>query len=368
MRPTDGESHTGATELVCPLSLRLGVVAAMLNFEFPNHSVYDAAELLWFDDAERGTGMLAFLRRREDRRTDYYAEPGLRLDTSDFFLGAGTGAWTVTEFIARELTVADDGVLAHAVFTDVDGRPIEVHVDDRDGEPRRRCGLLGPVSEDIEQPEALLLAWLPAMDLVRRGRSPPVIRIDGEDVDVVQVPGARLHRRHIIKYSAPLCIAEVGWRPDGPVGPCPPEAITEPTPDGWRVTSLVAEGDGHRARLHLAPGLPDLRSLTEGRQERGRWWVTVDDARLTGGAWHAQRGGDRVRLGLDADERWRPGWLPVLMRVVVRLVPMFRRWPTTYRWRAEVRLGNEPTMTAAWERVEPSGARRCPATRGEQPS
>jgi hypothetical protein len=138
------------------------------------------------------------------------------------------------------------------------------------------------------------------------------------------------------------------------VGPCPPEAIAQPTPDGWRVTGLAAEGDGHRARLHLAPGLPDLGSLAEGRQVHGRWWVTFDDTRLTGGAWHAHRAGDVARLELDVDERWRPGWLPALMRFVIRFVPTFRRWPTTYRWRAEVRLGNQPTMTAAWERVEPS--------------
>jgi hypothetical protein len=205
------------------------------------------------------------------------------------------------------LHVAADGVVADAVFTDVDGRVIEIHIDDRAGKPRRRCGLLAPVGEDIEQPEALLLLWLPALDLVRRGRSAPVTRIDGEDVAVVRVPGSWLHRRHIIKYSAPLCTAEVGWRPDGPVGPCPPEAIAQPTSDGWRVTGL-AERDGHRARLHLAPGLPDLGSLGEGRQVHGRW-ATFDDARLTGGAWCSHRVGDVARLGLDVDERWRPGWL-----------------------------------------------------------
>jgi hypothetical protein len=168
------------------------------------------------------------------------------------------GAWTVTDFTARHLNVAADGVVADALFTDVDGRVIEIH-------------------------------------------------IDGEDVAVVRVPGSWLHRRHIIKYSAPLCTAEVGWRPDGPVGPCPPEAIAQPTSDGWRVTGL-AERDGHRARLHLAPGLPDLGSLGEGRQVHGRW-ATFDDARLTGGAWCSHRVGDVARLGLDVDERWRPGWL-----------------------------------------------------------
>jgi hypothetical protein len=363
------EPQTAATaEVVCPLSLRLGVVAAMLNFELPDHPVYDAVELLWFDDDERGTGMLAFLRRRADRRTDYYPEPGLRVDPSDFFLGAGTGAWTVTAFTERHLHVTDDGVDAVAVFTDVDGRVIEIRIDDRDGMPRRRCGLLGPVGDDIEQPEALLLAWLPALDLVRRGGADPVLRIDGEDIAIVRVPAAWLHRRHIIKYSAPMCIAEVGWRCDGAVGRCPPEAVTELTPDGWRVPALAVERDGHRVRLSLNPALPDLRSLAEGGSERGRWWVSVDDARLTGGTWRARRHGDVVALTLDVDQRWQPGWLPALMRFVVRFVPAFRRWPTTYRWHAEVHLGEQPAMTAAWERVEPPGGWLWPAAREEQPS
>jgi hypothetical protein len=102
MRTLHDVSQASTTaEIVCPLSLRLGVVAAMLNFELPDHPVYDAVELLRFDDEERGTGMLAFMRRREDRRTDYYPEPGLRLDPSDFFLGAGTGVRSTAAFPLR---------------------------------------------------------------------------------------------------------------------------------------------------------------------------------------------------------------------------------------------------------------------------
>jgi hypothetical protein len=39
------------------------------------------------------------------------------------------------------------------------------------------------------------------------------------------------------------------------------------------------------------------------------------------------------------------------MRTVTSLVPVFRRWPTTYRWSATVRLGEPPTMTSRWERT-----------------
>lgn len=334
----------------CPLTLTLDVVTAMLNFEFPDHPVYDSGELLWFDDAAHGTGMMAFLRRRADRRVDYYPESSLRLNREDFYLGGGIGAWSVTDFAASRLRIARDGVLAEARFTDVDGRAIEIHIDDRDGSARRRCGLLAPVGDDIEHPSALLLVWLPRFDLVRRGASEPVIRIDGQDVAVVQVPGPKLHRRHIIKYSTSLCTIELARAFEGTLGHFTGASLTR-SPDGREVTGISARGGQHRAQMIMQPGLPDVRGLAEGEKVQGRWHVRIDDARLTGGRWFARRDGATVRMGLDVDERWRPGWLPSLMRFVVRVVPAFRRWPTTYRWRAELRLGQDTHMSSTWERI-----------------
>lgn len=39
---------------------------------------------------------------------------------------------------------------------------------------------------------------------------------------------------------------------------------------------------------------------------------------------------------------------------MTRLLPLFRRWPTSYRWVAEVDLGAEPTVRARWERTAPA--------------
>ena len=52
-----------------PLSLTVDPLAAMLNCELADHPVYDGLELQWFDDDVHGTGMLAFLSRREDRKS-----------------------------------------------------------------------------------------------------------------------------------------------------------------------------------------------------------------------------------------------------------------------------------------------------------
>jgi hypothetical protein len=61
-----------------------------------------------------------------------------------------------------------------------------------------------------------------------------------------------------------------------------------------------------------------------------------------------------VHAGLDVTEPWKPRNLPLLMRVVTTAVPGFRRWPTTYRWRASI--GPEGETTSGWSRVGPAGA------------
>jgi hypothetical protein len=330
-----------------PLLLRADACAAMLNFEIADHPVYDGLELQWFDDAAHGTGMLAFLGRRDSHVFDYYAQRGLRLDPADYQIGAGTGAWVETDIADALLEISDDGVHAAALFTDVDGRRIEVRIDDRDGRRRRRGGLLAPVSATIESPSSLFLVWLPAFDLVRTGGHPPVLRIGDAGLKVGRLPGEGLHRRRLIKYAAPVASIQVlpDPRSDGPAGGQPPG----PAPDG------VAEAavDGATVRLAFDPPLPDPAALPDGARQDGSWSVSADQGRLTGGRWFAERDHDQVHAGFDVTEHWRPRRLPLLMRVVTTVVPVFRRWPTTYRWRAVLGPGGE--TTGGWTRAGSAG-------------
>jgi hypothetical protein len=344
-------TNGGAAPPCWPVTLRVDTMAAMLNCELPEHPIYDSVELQWFDDDVHGTGMLAFLCRRADRRVDYYPQPGLRLDRSGYQIAGGTGAWVETTFEAARLEVTDDGVAADACFTDIDGRRIEIRVNDRDGRPRRRGRLLAPVSAATEQPEVLLLVWLPGFDLVRATGNHPVVRIDGEDATIGRIPGGRIHRRHLVKYTAPLCTVEVNPEHDGPLPIAGDGFTVETTRDETALEALLANHAGHQARLTLDPPMPDLMALDDGDVATGRWHVGIDEQRLTGGTWTLARTGDVVSVGMDADESWRPRRLPLLMRIVTTIVPVFRRWPTTYRWRGSVELGPPARMTTRWERT-----------------
>ena len=57
---------------------------------------------------------------------------------------------------------------------------------------------------------------------------------------------------------------------------------------------------------------------------------------------------------LDVTERWKPRNLPLLMRVITTVVPVFRRWPTTYQRRAS--LGPQGETTTGWRQTSAAGA------------
>jgi hypothetical protein len=333
-----------------PLSLTVSPIAAMLNFELAEHPVYDGAELQWFDDDEHGRGMLAFLSRREDRSVDYYVDRELRVDKGGYHLGGGTRSWNETDFYVARLDVAEDGVDAEVRFKDVDGRPIEIRICDRDGRRRRPAGLLAPFGSGIDEPVSLPLVWMPRFDLVRVTSTPAVIRIDGVSATTGRLPGARLHRRCLIKYAAPLLALDVNHSPDH-------SALTRDDQQvevdaAGRLTAVTAAKAGHTARLTVEPAMPAPATIAVGHVWAGRWHVEVDGVRLTGGTWRARRStASSPRVEMDVDERWRPGRLPWLMRVVTTVVPVFRRWPTTYRWSCTVNLDGLPRFASRWQRT-----------------
>ena len=336
--------------VACPFTLVVEPLARLLNCELVDDPVYEGLELQWFDDAQHGTGMLVLLSRRADRRVDVYADPELTVDPSRFAIGAGLGSWTATGFEVGHLVVADDGVEAEVRFRDREGRLIEARFNDRDGRRRRRGTLLAPVGSGIDEPLSLLLVHLHGFDLLRRGG--PVsaeVRIDGRSAAFGALPGRAVHRRELVKYAGPVDVITLNEARDGALPIL--EAGSVRLVDGG-VASIVAGQGAHRVRLEFRPAFPDVAALADGEAAAGSWRVCPEAVPpLTGGTWRAVRHGDEVQIGLEVTERWRPGRLPALMELVTRVVPVFRRWPTSYRWRATVTLGEAPTMVSRWERT-----------------
>jgi hypothetical protein len=343
----------------CPFELRASTIPRFLNGELADHPVYDGFEVQHHHDPVRGTGTLVFLSRREDRLVDYHVSPGLEVDRSSFVLGGGTRSWTETTFARDTLVVHPDGLEVDVRFEDVDGRTIEIRLDDRDGRPRRRAELLlAPVSAGIDHPASMLVVLLHRFDLVRTTGGGGVW-IDGEPTAVGRLPGERWHHRRLFKYAGPLTAVSLLPNVEGPL-PAAADTSAEVVPGAatGSVAALVVAAGHDQVRFELAPAFPELTSVAAGTTVEGRWRLVVDapDLRggrhvITGGTWSAARQGASVDLALEVTRPWRPGPLPPVERIVTRVAPVFRRWPTTYRWTATVDLDDVPTLRSRWERT-----------------
>jgi hypothetical protein len=107
--------------------------------------------------------------------------------------------------------------------------------------------------------------------------------------------------------------------------------------DCYRQAGLAVDPAGYQ----IGGGLGEwIETTISPPHARGRWRLLEGDA--AGGARRALAGG---HAGLET------GPPPPLMRLVTRVAPVFREWPTTYRWRATLRLGEEPLLSARWERT-----------------
>lgn len=238
------------------------------------------------------------IRDHTCRVVDHDVQPGLRLAPEDFHLGGGSRSWNITDIDPARLEIGPDGVVAAASFVDVDGRRIELDVDDRDGRRRRRSSLLAPVSNDIEVPHSLLVIWMPTFDLVRVTDPPATIRIDGEPVETHRIPLERLHRQRVIKYTNDLLAVEVNregtrelgagpgevivttgptetpsrrsatgdQRPDAAAAPAPALKVAMSAPWVSRMTARAAAATGEDSASSLA------RSLAAPRWPRGTSW------------------------------------------------------------------------------------------------
>jgi hypothetical protein len=217
----------------------------------------------------------------------------------------------------------------------------------------------GTMDPELAQAGGELGAWVEAdIDPARFDISEDGVDVDvrladlaGRAITTGRLPGAWLHRRRLVKYTADPTVVVVNRAHDSPVSTVGTQALggVEVTADANGITGLRAGSGRHTANLVLEPALPDLATLTSGG--RGVWRLGVDDdPAVVGGIWTAQRRGDRVDLVLDVTRGWRPKGLPPLMAAVTRVAPVFRRWPTTYRWTATVTLGDQPTLRSRWER------------------
>lgn len=344
-------------QVMLPIRVGLDPMERLLVASFKDDPEFEAIEPQVFDDAVNGKGMRV-LRYRKDGRVDVYWQPDVHVDRSTFVVGAGLGDFAEATIEPARFEITERGVDLHVAFTDVQGRKIELRICE-DAPGKRGFPLLAPVGADIEKPLQLFLVYMPDIVLVRHTGSLVKARIGDRALRPASLP-ILLHGRRVrfIRYVARPVIGTL----NPPMGR--PLIVELAVPGSVEVDgmSVVADGEGsvtrisagqepRRVEVDFLPGFPNLLDLPGGNFASGRWSIRIAGIPITGGSYRVSREGGRVAVELDVTEHWKPSGLPLSMEIFTRVVRRFRTWPSTYRWRGAVELGETTTMSGVWQRI-----------------
>jgi hypothetical protein len=340
--------------LVCPFRLGLDHMKRLIVVGLKGDPEFTAIEPQVFDDPENGRGM-RILRNRHDGRVDVYHEPGVRLNRDHSTFGEGIADLCETAISPARFEIGPDGLRLDIAFTDADGRRNALRI--VEGGPSRGSSMLAPVGADIREPRMLFLVLMRSIAFLRRRGTVFAGRIGDRTLKpegmLLPLYGARVW---FTRYADQLVIATLNPPATVPVV----ETLEQATGPGsgdrivldgsGDIVRLLAGVPGQGSEMGFSPGFPNLETLRSGQTVEGRWSLSICGREITGGAYSALREGASVDVHLRPTVPWRPGRLPLAMLGLVRMVPRFRTWPTTYAWSGRVDLGAEPTMRGSWSR------------------
>jgi hypothetical protein len=373
-------TSAGTDGLLVPITLELSPIRRLLGVAVPDEPTHHALEPQVLD-GPGGSG-LVLLAYRHDGHVEVYAEAELVVDASGYDgLGAGLLGIHHATFEAARFEVGSEGLRLDVAFS-ADGHRFELHVHERLTAARDRFPVLAPVGGAFETPDSFPFVWLPGLSFVPARSSEVALRIDGEPRSIPRLPLPIGGRRCLMARYDPevmACRFNTGGVTEPPRMPsrrtAPAsregrdgrEGIDGADEDGQPRIDLVAvdgrpgiagirvERGRHTCAAVLDPPVPDLVCLPDGARREGSLLLQADHVTELRAGYELTRYGDRVDLAIAGFGPWRTRQRRPLLAVLFRL-PIFRRWPTTYRWDATLDLAAPETRwTSRWSRSPGDG-------------
>jgi hypothetical protein len=355
--------------MLVPFTLDLAPIRRLLVVDFDGDPTWRSLEpqMLARPDGRLALVVLAY---RHDGHVELYADPTLQVDPAGYRLGRGLRGTYPTVFEQARFEVTGEGLQVDVGFTALDGRTVAMHIHEHLAGRRDVFAALAPVGGSFVTPESFPFFWLPRMSFVPVRGTEVSLSIGGQGRRIRRLPIPLGGRRCLLaRYDQDVVICRVNpdWVTDVPAvsatGDEPRRAGDMEVDVGDvhgspGITAVRLRHGDHTCALELDPGVSDVARLPVSERCDGTVALSADGVVQLRGRYHIERHADHVDLSIDSISPWRtrPG------RLVLALLfwlPVFRRWPTSYVWRARIDLAPRPTLTSGWERL-PSRAAAAP--------
>jgi len=337
----------------------------LVNFEKDPDSVYIGFEPQVFDDELNGKGHLV-IGWRVDGRVDIYHQPGLSLVPEKYYIaGKGLANMVETEMAEYFFEINDFGAQASYDFFDVHKRRVVIKINESNPRKRKPFGLLAPMGHAAENPSALPLILLHDFYFVREKHSEILISIDGRthrhDKLPIRIDGARMT---FLRYCPDPFIASINPAFEGELSPLTVQQGWNVIDEDANIEITIAKGKtgiktisrkhmGHELTLSFEPAFPDVGSIENNSTFEGRFKIAGHPSTgLVSGAYRLERNDLETRITMIPSKGWKPKPDRFSLRFLYRVAKIFRQWPKTYEWKAEIVEDESNTyMRSGWIRI-----------------
>ena len=338
----------------------------LINIENDPDSLYIGFEPQIFDDEITGTGMLV-IAWRVDGKVDVYHQPTLKPDPAGYDItGQGLENMVVRELQDAFFEVNETGAHMAASFKDIEGRLIELNLEERSTRTRKPFGLLAPMGMAAENPSSMPMVLLHDFYFVRKNDTDLSVKIDGRihKPDNLPLP-IDFSRMTFSRYSPDPLIAKLNPSHNGVLTAIPSNEELSFQYDDHKfelvmnrniaeIQRIKRNQKQHSISLAFNPAFPNLNAFA-GDSTSGQFEITGDPS--TGyirGEYKVIRSNDRITIEMIPSDGWIPNDSKLSLRFLYSVQPMFKQWPTTYRWKAELYKDeyNQMKMNSKWVRIK----------------
>ena len=364
---TTADSRT--IEVVFPFSINIDPMERLLlvNFEKDPDSVYVGFEPQVFDDKINGAGHLV-IGWRTDKKIDVYHEKSLNPDTSKYDIaGAGLNRMIPVDMEKAFFQVDEFGVQAHYKFKDISGREVEIVINENNPRKRKPFGLLAPMGDAAANPSSLPLVMLHDFYFVRKNHTDIKVEINNRLHKPDELP-IRMDREKMTfaRYSPRPLIATINPANDGELHTFELETGQSTFEKGdyvyeidWNnhspsIRSFSAKNNIHLLKMSFSPSFPCLNAFPANSEYKGRSIISGHESVGTiSGEYHVQSDHESVTIRVVPSKGWKPKTTKFSTRFLFTVARVFRKWPTTYQWDAELQKDPEGVwhMQSKWVRT-----------------
>lgn len=354
-------------KIYSPFNLKLESMEWLMPLTMENDpdEVYISFEPQVFDDDVSGKG-IRILAARKDGYTDVYYQSGLICDKGGFSqVGKGLSELIERPMKDSKYAMTPQGLDFYCSFDDKNGREIIIKVKENKQKQSKPSSILAPLGSSADSPNALPVYMLHEFNFVTVNGTEVLVSIAGQEHQVDTVPILIDWKKiYLMRYSTDPFL--VKWNAAAKEELKPLEASGKlqmqdqetkyeliDNNGHYEIKEMSIANEKHKIGIYFKPALPDMISLRDGVDIKGRVTVAAEkEAGAIRGDYELSRQGSKIKINICLNKGWRPNEPKWSMKFLYAMVPMFREWPKTYTWTADIELNenNHPSINSKWAR------------------